>query len=120
MRGPGPPVIHTKTWSPHRRPAHQNAQSNIISDGIPRKTANRIDVSPTRARAPMLMIEAVEPRMNSSSAGWEETSAGISGSSANCISPLAMNAPMMIRSSRSARPTQGFRPLESPGAMQQR
>ena len=80
MRGPGPPSIHTKTWSPQRRPAHQKTQSNIMRLGTPRSTAATIDAWPIRARAPMLMIDAVEPRSSSSSAGCDATSAGTSGS----------------------------------------
>jgi hypothetical protein len=70
-----------KTRAPQRLPPHQNIQSNIITLGTPSSTASANDVCPTRARAPMLTIEAVAPRTSSSRAGCEELSSGNSGSS---------------------------------------
>src|SRR3954447_10033109 len=102
-----PPSSHTKTLSPQRRPAHLNTQSNIIRLGTPRTIASTRDVSPIRARAPMLMIDAVEPRRSSRSAGWDETSAGISGSRSRGTSPLSAMPAKRIRSARSGRPSHG-------------
>ena len=61
-----------------------------------------------RARAPMLMIEGVEPRMNSSRAGCDATSTGTSGISASGRIPPAANAARMILSSRAGFPTHGM------------
>ena len=67
----------------------------------------------------MLMIEAVDPRSSSSSAGCEDTSTGTSGSIASGRNPLTAMPPMMSQSVRSPRPVHGSgsRPVaSSPGA----
>jgi len=78
------------------------------------------ELAPIRARAPMFTIDAVEPRISSSSAGCDATSAGTSGASASGITPASAIVARMSLSARSGRPCHGVRRDASPDAMQQR
>ncbi|WP_460789284.1 hypothetical protein [Nocardioides maradonensis] len=75
-----------KRWrarSPHRRPAHQKTQSNIMLPGTPARIAAHSGRSPNRLCAPTVTSAALDPPRTSSSSGCDPISAGVSGHSAS-------------------------------------